>query len=1306
MQTSNSEYPDHERQINLGNGLAPIPERLLLAHARGSVLFITGAGTSMPHPANLPDFRGLVINVYRELDAPTHDVLLAISNQQVDSASLKSIARELNESQKAEVCRYCKGDYDVVLGMLERRLDGSSNSDSKVRNAVRKVLREGDHKPAQIHRALMRLAESGSTTAIITTNFDLLLEEAARNIKSPIQTYSLGGIPRPTRNYEFSGVMHIHGALDRDPKRTSDLILTDRDLGEFYLRRRIVPDLIYDAARLFNLVLVGYSANDPPMRYLLNAVAADRERFSDLKERFVFVGCENYNPVELEDWRSRGLTPIPYTIQNGAHDELSSTLNRWAELFSSSSSKRRIYSMVKKLTSTSRQKVSDGDRDLFDHFIRRSHSAERNQICLFISSHKSDTEWLDAVTEVTLENEVVPGLTNGNWEVRNNEAVNTVFTFIRGRLEERKVLEWAIKSTSNPNINRSAIKLLLQIDGASLSEPWRTAWRMVEESWSNSLVDPTDLYYVRDRLDAGERSGSVIQAISELVRPGIEIKTSFNSAQTRRKYHNLHDLIEISLTSGELLNPAELGLNNLTSNDIGFMVALANTLDAVVMHGIQIGRSVGWKGDDHLWVLGGLSRVDYDKTVQNFDIDEPDAINNGIAPAVKLLHEVVSMLAGVNTKEATRFVQRWKTRENAVHLRLWAAISKNPRITPAKEVGEFILSLGISEFWLNESYPEIAEMRASRFCEFDRAMKDAIVVRTRKGPPLELWPRSVRSNIERKDRVAFAIQELKRIQSKGGKLSQKAISWMDSVFVEFPELKNIDPSVSKNQRTSMIAHDLPRSDGRLDGITGIDRLHALEEVLSPYGGGRGNGAATWIKTPRNTLLLIQDLESLKQEEGEYPRVWEHFGWSHTPMTVKEDLDTTRDLSFESIRVIELLNKLSKETLVSARRGIVNWLDSWRDIVVEETGWVEVWCRIWPIVQESTNRELIPNHTSIEHYSSDADWLDLDTLNKPEGRLIEVFLAACRHSIKHKKMYSEQSHLLRVRDSIVNASGVSKSIAIIRLTVYIDHFLSIDPVWTKEHLISPLRRHSGEVLAQWQMIGRKFRSTDLLKIIGQEISNRTRDSRLDKQTRHNLAHNVVTDSLHAFLVCRSPALSNNRVQQMLRNVDDETRAYSADTVRRFLVAWSSGNDQKHNPPDAAEVFQSAIVPFFKNVWPKERSLATPGVSKALAGIPVCAQDAFAEAVDVIDHLLVPFDCRSLYVYGLRSTSDKDTYNLLHQIDDENKAKALLRLFDHTIGSTENAIYPYELGDALGQISKVAASLSDSQAYRRLTALARR
>src|SRR6185503_21244419 len=114
------------------------------------------------------------------------------------------------------------------------------------------------------------------------------------------------------RGKDFAGILHIHGALDRETKRTSDFIVTDQDFGEFYMRRRVVPDFIYDAARLFHLVLVGYSANDPPMRYLLNAVAADGSRFNDLKERFAFVGTQSPDPVGLEDWKGRGITPISY----------------------------------------------------------------------------------------------------------------------------------------------------------------------------------------------------------------------------------------------------------------------------------------------------------------------------------------------------------------------------------------------------------------------------------------------------------------------------------------------------------------------------------------------------------------------------------------------------------------------------------------------------------------------------------------------------------------------------------------------------------------------------------------------------------------------------------------------------------------------------------------------------------------------------------------------------------------------------------------------------------------------------------
>ena len=390
-----------DRDIVLGKGLAPIPERLLLAHARGEVLFVAGAGVS--RSAGLPDFRDLVVNVYEKLDSAVHSVISKISASNDNRKNLD--LSNLLDGQKAEVKRFQNGEYDVVLGMLERRLEGQEKPQSSVRKMVREILRQDRLKPAPIHRALVRLSDRGAAVAIITTNFDLLLEGAARNMKPPVQTYALGGIPRPrpTLSPEFNGVLHIHGALDRNPKKTSDLIISDQDFGDFYLRRRIVSDLIYDSARLYNLVLVGYSANDPPMRYLLNAVAADVVRFPDLKERFIFVGMEKDDPVELADWKARGITPIQYDVQDGDHSQLEDTLVQWAEFSAINGNKSRVDRELKKIVKTKWAESSDQGRDLFDHFIRRSNTNERTRLAKLASRQKADLGWLDAIMVVSSE---------------------------------------------------------------------------------------------------------------------------------------------------------------------------------------------------------------------------------------------------------------------------------------------------------------------------------------------------------------------------------------------------------------------------------------------------------------------------------------------------------------------------------------------------------------------------------------------------------------------------------------------------------------------------------------------------------------------------------------------------------------------------------------------------------------------------------------------------------------------------------------------------------------------------------------
>ena len=308
----------------------------------------------------------------------------------------------LTNKQAAEIKRFINGDYDVVLGMLERRIDGQSHSSSRVRQTIGDILRAGAVSPGSIHRALMRLADRGGAVTIVTTNFELLLERAARRTTPPIQTYSLGGIPRPGRRADFAGVLHIHGALDRNPARAADLVVSDQDFGEFYLRRRIVPDFVYDAARLFNLVLVGYSANDPPMRYLLNAVAADGTRFDDLKERFAFVGTSSPDPVALEDWTGRGIRPIHYDSTSG-HAAILNTLQRWADLSAINGKAAVVDGEIRRIVRTPRAIAAEADRDLFDHLIRRSDHNERVRLAAVASKQRADFGWLDALNAVVAE---------------------------------------------------------------------------------------------------------------------------------------------------------------------------------------------------------------------------------------------------------------------------------------------------------------------------------------------------------------------------------------------------------------------------------------------------------------------------------------------------------------------------------------------------------------------------------------------------------------------------------------------------------------------------------------------------------------------------------------------------------------------------------------------------------------------------------------------------------------------------------------------------------------------------------------
>jgi len=892
-------------------------------------------------------------------------------------------------------------------------------------------------------------------------------------------------------------------------------------------------------------------------------------------------------------------------------------------------------------------------------------------------------------------------------------AYRAAVAFLDGRLAERATVDWALRLKPNEAVMRMALLDLIDSPaGQKISEPWQSAWRLIEEYWNNPVIEDssTGAYEAQHRLRAGDRSGSLVTRIVELVAPRLNVELftqwELQHRQPPRRPKNVTDLFSVRMTSGEIIDPDLLELGREV--DRSFLLSLGLALDVSVGRGLDIAQRLGWSNEGKLWQLGGLYRVYYVPAAERAEGEhDPDKFHRGIAPAVKLLHAVVARLVDIDIPAATELINRWKLSKSPIRLRLWAAVSRDSRVASAYEVGAWLMSLDNSCFWDLHDYPEISELRARRFVELKPEDQAAMTGRIRKGPPRSELPR-----LGDRDRVEQAkdywiVRELRRIEVAGGVLAARDKNWMDAMslrFLDLVQMTRLDEGFSKSSEAHWVA---PSPDNRFDLLRGEERLKALEAAFTL--GRRGwdddptTGATDWISHSGNPVRILSDLESVPAGGAAFGEVWERFGWAHSPAAGQGENGKYRDLSAECSRVLSLLAALPEATLRRAIRGISHWLSAWEEQVVVLPEGLSIWLKVWPIAIETTNLEQQREELTINTVTQspeDREPEDLDTLNTPAGKLVGVFLAACRKHQIDKHPFEADRATRKMRDAVIAAGGRAGLIARHRMIEFLSYFLFAAPEWTNEHLVTPLIADTSETMALWRAIARRTRFSDVLMIIGNSMVERATDQRLGRETRCSLVFSLVIECLHAFREQRKPAVPFVSIQQMIRSLDDEVRAYGAQAVQRFVHDFSA---QYEEAPD--QVFRSAAAPFLQHVWPQERSLATPGVSQALAGLPATTRDAYVEAVDAIERFLVPFDCWSMIDYGLYG-EEEGGRSKLSSIDVPEKAAAFLRLLDRTIGTAEGSVIPHELADALDQVRKVAPKLANTQEYRRLATAARR
>jgi len=891
--------------------------------------------------------------------------------------------------------------------------------------------------------------------------------------------------------------------------------------------------------------------------------------------------------------------------------------------------------------------------------------------------------------------------------------------FLGGRLEERATVWWALRLRPGDTVKRQA--LLGVIDSAAgrkIREPWRSAWRLIEESWDAPPVEEhtsTGVYSVQHRLRSGERSRSLVAAIVSLVASRLRVEPFSDShghfREPPRRPKRVEDLLTTRLTSGRIVDPALLGLENLT--DGAFLLSLCLALESAVANGLETARRIGWDGGRLLWRTGQLYRVYYVSADERGEgLHEPDESHRGIAPSAKLLHAAVSRLVDIDVSSAVQLVRRWKLTNSPVYLRLWAALSRDSRVTSSNEIGAWLLSLDDRHFWKLHEFPEIAELRARRFNDLSAHEQTALIARIRRRPPRNQWPKGIEAERLKRARLYWAVRELRRIEIAGAPLPKRSKSWLDKEILEFQDLSQMtraDEGFPDSPSASLVP---ARPDSKYGSLAGEERLSTLETSLSLARRGwdddSSEGAADWIKQPGNQGRILADLESVPDGGSSFAQVWSQFGWVHSPGTGTAEDGGEYDSSAEGVRVLSLLDRLPDATFRKAVDGISHWFYAWRRRVVNRPEGLSVWLKLWPIAVEATNAEQRVGEEihlkRVVQSSDDSEPIDFDTLNTPAGKLVGVFLDACPGVQGGDCPFGSESSPRRMRDAISAASGRSGLIALHRMIEALPYFLAADPDWTQEHLVGPLMADNPEAMVLWRAVARQTRFSGVLTIIGGPMAERATDQRLSRETRSSFVFSLVIECLHAFREQREPAVPCTRIQQMIRSLDDEVRAYGAAAIQRFVLDVSASNEGGDAASSPEQVFRSAAAPFLELVWPQERSLSTPGVSRALADLPATARGEFANAVDAIACFLVPFECWSMVDYGFGGEDDdKPNLSIINNCE---KAAGLLRLLDLTIGTSEGSVIPHDLADALNQVRRVAPRVADSRIFRRLATAARR
>ncbi|WP_146618804.1 SIR2 family protein [Rhodoplanes elegans] len=1241
-----------------------IPDELLVARDTGRVIFFCGAGVSYAE-ANLPSFATLAADVIDRLGAAqdSHARLLFERARSLDP--LPGVGGLVAT--------------DRVFGLLEQEFEVSD-----VRGAVAEALQPKPNVNLDAHRTLLDLATANGITRLVTTNFDLLFEACVPNLLS----HDPPSLPDPHSDREFRGIVHLHGRVDTAYRRahSDEFVISSADFGRAYLSAGWATRFIRRLLSRFQVVFVGYTADDPPVQYLLEGLNL---RAGTPNKLYAFQGGEQKSAIAL--WEKRGVEAIAFDSENG-FAPLWNTLRAWAErardsgkwcenvltraasgptelaphergqvlhILSIREGARRLISLIQPLGAEwllvldPRQRYSTPLRS-----YTNSESAPSfdpfDSLCVdsdptpgpadpedAFRSRDIPTEAVDPFQSNLLDRE--QGTLRARATVRGNP--HEFHTELSRRLEDialwlRQVahhpvaLWWAAHQDGlHPRVIDS-IERALQHDVKRFPHAVLHGWRMLLSAWADQrLESDTERYRIAHRATQEGWSLSLVRELCGLYRPKIIVTPSF---QIPHPLKWLADDQQESVVSCSVEYPHPHEAIRIPDEFLSY---------AVECFRANIDLAVALEREN-----SGTRQV-YLTTSRGPDdgVELPDRSFGLTGPLIHF-QKLIARLATIDLEAAYRQIRSWPSDDDFVfaRLRIWSA---GTGLLNADEAGAVLLELSDRAFWGSTHERDLLYALRDRWKEFSTAVRDGLEQRLLTGS----FPWSADWGDKREKFKAH------------DKLSR--LHWLISQGVEFSfdvqeimrSLRQANPEWSERHGDAAADSNAPEvqtivADNRPDPILATpisEILKRAEELGQP---------SFWERIERDPFRgLAEKRPSLALaaltfagRSGEAPP----WAWAAFLRVDARRTDPARMLRTIAAR----LRRLPPTRLRDIAYPVSDWMDRISDRFYGDAP--DVLSGLWGAIIEALHLIEVKQQSGRKR-----SWAD-DALNAPVGRLFDLLVKdPAKDGLGAGNGFP--AHWTARLDDLLDLPGDMRRHALVMLGFQLTWLYTIDPVWTERQVLPFADDCGSDGDALWDGLLWAARVPQKRLFLALKAGLCARSTSQRRRNGNSVLAGFLLFGWKGDARTEERLLTDIEFREILIHADDELR-------RKIL--WQLGQWSKETDSH----WRGEVLPFLRRVWPKQRAVHTPNMSGHLAKLALDSGNLMQEVVAQIVPRLGPARNPHLYFASSSDGSDPPPWRAY--------PAATLDLLWAILGE-DIASWPYGIEEVLNTLSQATETASD-------------